>query len=1037
MTINLSGTGISSTYPDITVTPGSLNFGSVNVGSTSDQIITIRNDGSANLTIGTISSPASPFGKIVDNCSGHVLAPSQSCTVSYRFSPTSVGTFNSNSSIPSNDPDENQVTITLSGTGSVVSETVSTPSTLTGPTSGNIGVNYAYSTGGSSSNLGHTVEYQFDWGDGTYSVWSTSTSASKSWSSINIYLVRSRARCKDHIPAVSNWYSGLSVTISSSVETVSTPSNPAGPSNGIPGVSYTYVTGGSSSILGHNVQYLFDWGNGTNSGWLPVGTTNATKSWPSAGTYQVKCQARCASHTSIISSWSGILSVTITSSSETISTPSRPAGTVNGSIGISYNYFTWASSSLGHLLEYRFDWNDGTFSNWSSFENASKAWNSSGTYAVRAQARCAADTWIVSDWSNALYANISTIQKPNLTPIQLSGWSDKIVVSKSPDSYIDSIPLYSTDTLYAHFAWGNDGPVAPPGACRIEFYVDGVLKYSTTDKTEPSSNAYSGIVIGRLSAGPHTLRIIVDPQNTISEINEEDNEYIKTISVQQAEPPDVASVEHVILIIVDGLRKDTLYNALDDRNQNRFRTLKEVFRQNPHIQFDNAYTVFPSVTFVANASLVTGLYPDGHGIPGNTWYDRNSGKHRYYTDLTVYGLFDDIYKVYSEEELAVKDLEDDVKTIYDYLIEYEKSSTVHFHMFGRKKKDNSALWNWYKPNSWDLLLYVTGKAEALLGNVEKFKMFMERYDENAMFDAATEIEESGTLPNLLTLYFAGNDSVSHEMGVKNQTNYLTEVIDPLLCKFVNGTKECGDMLRRSEYDLSSNQIREYSMDFAGLKNIRNGGMSLYDRTVFIILSDHGQSDVKKAGSKDYLDSFLAKNGGMAQIYVQNREWIDDWEKPPRFLEDVVPIAETYWKNRNKWKIKDVLVRNSEQSQEWGSKYLLYKGGGRTYPLDYSQELLERINRLSSKRSGDIVIISRPKYSFGSDKADHGSIFEEDSHVPLIFSGKPLGNAMKTDDSIQNIINVAPTITKLLGITMQDIEGKEISQVLESIKFDYE
>jgi hypothetical protein len=109
--------GGPSNEPDITVTPATVNFGNVNVGGTSDQTVTVKNDGSANLTIGTITSPGSPFSKITDNCSNKTLTPNQTCTLTYRFTPTSVNAFNGNSNIPSNDPDENPKTVTLTGNG--------------------------------------------------------------------------------------------------------------------------------------------------------------------------------------------------------------------------------------------------------------------------------------------------------------------------------------------------------------------------------------------------------------------------------------------------------------------------------------------------------------------------------------------------------------------------------------------------------------------------------------------------------------------------------------------------------------------------------------------------------------------------------------------------------------------------------------------------------------------------------------------------------------------------------------------------------
>jgi hypothetical protein len=104
-------------YPDISVTPNPVEFGSVNVGATSEKQVIVKNDGNANLVIGTITSPTSPFSKATDNCSGQTISPNATCTVMYRFAPATSSNFSSNSNIPSNDPDENPVTVTLNGTG--------------------------------------------------------------------------------------------------------------------------------------------------------------------------------------------------------------------------------------------------------------------------------------------------------------------------------------------------------------------------------------------------------------------------------------------------------------------------------------------------------------------------------------------------------------------------------------------------------------------------------------------------------------------------------------------------------------------------------------------------------------------------------------------------------------------------------------------------------------------------------------------------------------------------------------------------------
>jgi len=59
-----------------------------------------------------------------------------------------------------------------------IAHTVSAPNTPSGPSSGQAGESLTFSTGGSTCSQGHSVQYRFDWGNGNYSSWSSSTSRS-------------------------------------------------------------------------------------------------------------------------------------------------------------------------------------------------------------------------------------------------------------------------------------------------------------------------------------------------------------------------------------------------------------------------------------------------------------------------------------------------------------------------------------------------------------------------------------------------------------------------------------------------------------------------------------------------------------------------------------------------------------------------------------------------------------------------------------------------------------------------------------------
>jgi hypothetical protein len=131
---------------------------------------------------------------------------------------------------------------------------------------------------------------------------------------------------------------------------------------------------------------------------------------------------------------------------------------------------------------------------------------------------------------------VSPVQ-PNLTPFQPTGWSDKIVVSNTPGTGVDSNPLRTTDTLYVDWAAINNGTAATVGVFHTKLFVDGVERASWFSNPPLNVNFFSFVQdfsIGSLSAGTHTIRIVTDATGLISEGNELDNEYTRTITVSSS-----------------------------------------------------------------------------------------------------------------------------------------------------------------------------------------------------------------------------------------------------------------------------------------------------------------------------------------------------------------------------------------------------------------------------------------------------------------------------------------------------------------------
>ena len=125
VTISVSGTGDPVPMPNLSVSATSLAFGTVTLGNSADQTLTVTNTGNADLSVfalGTANPLGTPFELVAgqDGCSNQTLTPSTSCTVVVRYAPASIGIHNDSFDIPSDDPDTASVTVNVSGTGDPV-----------------------------------------------------------------------------------------------------------------------------------------------------------------------------------------------------------------------------------------------------------------------------------------------------------------------------------------------------------------------------------------------------------------------------------------------------------------------------------------------------------------------------------------------------------------------------------------------------------------------------------------------------------------------------------------------------------------------------------------------------------------------------------------------------------------------------------------------------------------------------------------------------------------------------------------------------
>lgn len=112
--ISLNGTSVQ---PRISVTPGSLSFGNVTVGSPSSRGLAVLNTGSVALNVTGLNMGGTNASDFSVSGSCGAISALGSCGLTITFTPAAAGARSATLAISSNDPDTPSLSVGLSGTG--------------------------------------------------------------------------------------------------------------------------------------------------------------------------------------------------------------------------------------------------------------------------------------------------------------------------------------------------------------------------------------------------------------------------------------------------------------------------------------------------------------------------------------------------------------------------------------------------------------------------------------------------------------------------------------------------------------------------------------------------------------------------------------------------------------------------------------------------------------------------------------------------------------------------------------------------------
>jgi len=170
----------------------------------------------------------------------------------------------------------------------------------------------------------------------------------------------------------------------------SVPTTISGPTELVAGVSGEYIAGGSVDPDGDLTRYIYDWGDGTQSGSdfvVPGQDVALEHYWTEKGQFEIKVKAR--DKYGAESGWSDPFTVNILNDPPLI--PDPPSGPPEGKIKQAYSYSASSSDPDGHRIRFKFDWGDGTTS-YSGYVNSGEtgsayhSWNRKGDYQIRVKA---------------------------------------------------------------------------------------------------------------------------------------------------------------------------------------------------------------------------------------------------------------------------------------------------------------------------------------------------------------------------------------------------------------------------------------------------------------------------------------------------------------------------------------------------------------------------------------------------------------------------------------------------------------------------
>ncbi len=508
----------------------------------------------------------------------------------------------------------------------------------------------------------------------------------------------------------------------------------------------------------------------------------------------------------------------------------------------------------------------------------------------------------------------------------------------------------------------------------------------------------------------------------------------------------------VVGIVVDQMRMDYIYRFQDRFGNDGFRRL-----MSEGYTFDNAhYNYVPTSTGPGHTSVYTGTTPANHGVIGNSWYDKENDAWVYCAgdqNYNTVGADDDDGKMSPHRMLTT--------TFTDQL----RLASPESKVIGISIKDRGAIFPaghlgkayWYDGSTGD---FITSDYYH-----QELPKWVERFN-NRKLPVKYMRQTWKTLEPLSTYEASGPDESPYEIGLLGKTTFpydlsksesnsfglvpstpfgndlLTELaltaineeelgqdderIDVLAISF-SSTDYIGHNFGPRSVEVEDTYLR-LDLNIATLLKELDEKVGKGNYTVFLT-ADHGVADVPKYLMDQSVPAgYLREDPGVKEYLSEilgDGEWVKNISSGQIFLNH--ELFETTGKSisETREKIAAFLLEKEGIGYAYTANDLI------TSSFDEKGIKGQFVRGFNLKRSGDVLFGLEAGWLASSrdQGSSHGSPFNYDTHVPVIFFGKNIRQGRSAN--YRTVTDIAPTISAILSITIPNgATGNALEEVIQ-------